>query len=134
VQQDAPSRPLLERNMIWAIDDELCHARTIIPAKPLRQVQIWSPKRQAADIRPSLELRNEAIACFTLTDARVAKQWQRTVASLVVLDPDCERFASWSPAAGLVVCRVAAGAELLRLPGGTFTSRAERSGISAGSP
>ena len=74
--------------------------------------------RQAAAIRPSLDLRNEAIACFTLTDARVAHQWETAAGSLVVLEPDCERFASWSPAVGLIVCRVADGAELLRLPGG----------------
>jgi WD40 repeat protein len=74
--------------------------------------------RQAAAIRPSLELRNEAIACFTLTDARVAKQWQTVERSLVVFDPDCERFACWNPGASVAVCRVADGAELIRLPGG----------------
>jgi WD40 repeat protein len=74
--------------------------------------------RQAAAIRPSMELRNEAIACFTLTDARVAKQWQTATQSVVAFDPNCERFAYWNPPAGVVICRVADGAELLRLPGG----------------
>lgn len=73
--------------------------------------------RQAAAIRPHLDLRNEAIACFTLTDARVARQWQVAAGSVVVFDPNCERFASWNPPAGLAICRVADGAELLRLPG-----------------
>jgi predicted Ser/Thr protein kinase len=63
--------------------------------------------RQAAAIRPSLELRNEAIACFTLADARVAKQWQTAARSLAVFDPNCERFAYWNPPAGLAICRVA---------------------------
>ena len=77
--------------------------------------------RQAAAIRPSLELRNEAIACFTLTDARVARQWPTPAGSVVVFDPDCERYAYWNPSEGLVLCRVADGTELLRLPGGDGT-------------
>jgi WD40 repeat protein/tRNA A-37 threonylcarbamoyl transferase component Bud32 len=74
--------------------------------------------RQAVAIRPSLELRNEAIACFTLTDVRVATMWRRAAPTVVVFDPNCERFAYGDPPAGLVLCRIADGAELLRLPGG----------------
>ncbi len=76
---------------------------------------------QAAAIRPSPELRNEAIACFTLTDARVAQQWQMAARFVAVFDPECERFAYWNPQVGLVICRVADGAEMLRLPGGDGT-------------
>ncbi|MHB9006408.1 MAG: WD40 repeat domain-containing serine/threonine protein kinase [Limisphaerales bacterium] len=74
--------------------------------------------RQAAAIRPSLELRNEAIACFTLTDARVAQQWPTATGSMVVFDPDCERYACWNAAESLIIRRVADRAELQRLPGG----------------
>jgi serine/threonine protein kinase/WD40 repeat protein len=99
--------------------------------------------RQAAAIRPSLELRNEAIACFTLADARVAKQWQTAARSLAVFDPNCERFAYWNPPAGLAICRVADGAELLRLPGGDgplpvtrlcFSPNGELLAVASGSP
>jgi len=72
--------------------------------------------RQAAAIRPDMELRNEAIACFTLTDARVAQQWRMAAGFWAAFDPNCERFAYWNPPAGLAICRVADGAELLRLP------------------
>ncbi len=74
--------------------------------------------RQAAAIRPSSELRHEAIACFTLTDARVARQWPTAAGSLALIDADCERYACWSPTEGLVIRRVSDGAELLRLPNG----------------
>jgi WD40 repeat protein/tRNA A-37 threonylcarbamoyl transferase component Bud32 len=73
--------------------------------------------RQAAAIRPSLELRNEAIACFTLTDGRVAQQWPTAAGSLALCDPNCERFAWWNPAEGLAVYRVSDRTELQRLPG-----------------
>jgi eukaryotic-like serine/threonine-protein kinase len=99
--------------------------------------------RRAAAIRPALELRNEAIACFTLTDARVATKWQRAAPSVVVFDPNCERFAYGDPPAGLVLCRVADGAELLRLPGGDgplpvarlcFSPSGELLAVASGSP
>jgi eukaryotic-like serine/threonine-protein kinase len=99
--------------------------------------------RQAAAIRPSLELRNEAIACFALTDARVIQQWQTATGSMVVFDPECERFAYWNPPAGLVICRVADGTELLRLPGGDgllpvkrlgFSPNGELLAVASGSP
>lgn len=74
--------------------------------------------RQAAAIRPAMELRNEAIACFTLSDARVTGQWPTTKGSLALIDADCERCACWNPPEGLVIRRVPDGAVLLRLPRG----------------
>jgi WD40 repeat protein len=86
--------------------------------------------RQAAAIRPYLELRNEAIACFTLSDARVAKQWQVAARSVLAFDPNCERFACWNPPAGPAICRVADGAELLRLPASDGDPTSSRLGFS----
>src|SRR5262249_53123526 len=37
--------------------------------------------RKAAEIRPSMELRNEAIACMALTDIRVTKRWRDELSS-----------------------------------------------------
>lgn len=71
--------------------------------------------RRAAAIQPSMELRNEAIACLTLSDGREGKTWLTATNSLAVFDPGCQRYAYWNPPEGLSIVRVADGAELLRL-------------------
>ncbi|HOY59273.1 MAG TPA: serine/threonine-protein kinase [Verrucomicrobiota bacterium] len=71
--------------------------------------------RRAAAMRPSMELRNEAIACLTLSDGREGKTWPTATNTAAVFDPECQRYASWNPTEGLAIVRVADGAELLRL-------------------
>jgi serine/threonine protein kinase/WD40 repeat protein len=59
--------------------------------------------KEAARIRPSLELRNEAIACLALADVRVEREWDAdletdrlTLSTGVAFDPTLEHHASTS--------------------------------------
>ncbi len=71
---------------------------------------------KAAAIRPSRELRNEAIACLTLPDARVHRQWSLRPGHGFDFDPRLERYARAEPNGELVVRSVRDEAESLRLP------------------
>src|SRR5206468_3815335 len=61
-----------------------------------RRFESLEALRKAAELRPTLELRNEAIACLALTDLRVTKPWPigrlGDVVSLY-FDPTLEHYA-----------------------------------------
>src|SRR5207247_7964178 len=76
--------------------------------------------KKAAEIRPSLELRNEAIACMALSDLRLLTELQAIYPEEGILgdfDREYERYV-YADARGTVhVCRVQDGAELMQFPG-----------------
>jgi WD40 repeat protein len=72
---------------------------------------------RAARIRPSRELRDEAVACLMLPDAEVFHQWSLPPGYDFDFDARLERYARAEPEGGIVIRRVSDGAELLRLPG-----------------
>jgi WD40 repeat protein/tRNA A-37 threonylcarbamoyl transferase component Bud32 len=86
--------------------------------QPGRRFDSLEALTQAAAIRPSQELRNEAIACMTLTDLKIERQWTlpdgRTGVSF---DAPLERFAHSDEEGNISICRVADQQEVLRLPG-----------------
>jgi serine/threonine protein kinase/WD40 repeat protein len=73
----------------------------------------------AARFRPSLELRNEAIACLALTDVRRAKAWNGFPPGTCALafDARLERYARSDAQGNISVRRVADDGEIVRLPG-----------------
>ena len=75
----------------------------------------------AAVIRPTLELRNEAIAAMALPDARVSRYWQLNppvpLFAGLVFDAGVERYARAYPDGQIAICRAQDDAPLLRLPG-----------------
>jgi serine/threonine protein kinase/WD40 repeat protein len=66
-----------------------------------------------------LELRNEAIACMTLPDLRIAKEWggYPPGAAGLVFDANLERYACSDAKGNISIRRVADDGELVRLPG-----------------
>ena len=74
----------------------------------------------AAAIRPTLELRNEAIAALALPDARVARYWPLDppvpLFGGLVFDVAVERYARAYPDGQIAICRAQDDAELFRLP------------------
>src|SRR5207237_1968945 len=75
--------------------------------------------KKAAEIRPSLELRNEAIACMALTDLRTLKEWEAFLVERVscTFDTKCERYVFGDSQGILHVRRVQDEAELAQFPG-----------------
>jgi serine/threonine protein kinase/WD40 repeat protein len=71
---------------------------------------------EAARIRPSLELRNEAIACLALTDLRCLRRWSAEPGTVRAFDHRCRRYAEAGPEA-LRLCAADTDEELLQLPG-----------------
>jgi len=75
--------------------------------------------KKAAEIRPSLELRNEAIACMALTDLQLTREWEayplpdRTIA----FDAKYERYVHGDDSGTIKVCRVRDAAVLMEFPG-----------------
>jgi WD40 repeat protein len=74
---------------------------------------------KAAEMRPALELRNEAIACMALADLRVAQEWDAVPAGtkVVVFDQQLEQYARGDSLGRVSVRRVADDQEIVRLPG-----------------
>jgi len=70
---------------------------------------------KAAEIRPGLDLGNEAVACMPLVDLQVA--WQRPELVWCAFDSDLARYARAEPQGAITIRRSSDGAELLRLPG-----------------
>ena len=73
----------------------------------------------AARLQPSLELRNEAIACLALADLRLAKSWDGYPVGTTCLtfDAKFERYARSDGRGNISVRRVADDAEIVHLPG-----------------
>jgi WD40 repeat protein len=74
---------------------------------------------EAARLRPSLQLRSEAIACMTLVDMRVAREWKGLPpgGTALAFDVPIERYARSDDKGNISVRRVADDEEILRLPG-----------------
>jgi hypothetical protein len=72
----------------------------------------------ATAIGPSLELRNEAIACMALPDLEVAQQWSLpSTTTYTAFAADLKRFARGDRQGNIVVRRLRDGRDLVRLPG-----------------
>lgn len=84
-----------------------------------RRFESLSVLAKAAEIRPSLELRNEAIACMALADLRVAHAWKGRPpgTALASVDQRFELLARGDKQGGISVRRVSDDAELASLPG-----------------
>jgi serine/threonine protein kinase/WD40 repeat protein len=94
--------------------------KALAEAAPLSRILERGPEELA-------KLRNEAIACLALPDARLEREWEGnpTGTSGLAFDAGCERYA-WSGADSSVsIRRVTDHAELVRLPTlpAEFTSR-----------
>jgi WD40 repeat protein len=87
--------------------------------RPGRRFDSLAALAKAAAIRPSLELRNEAIACMALADIRVAKTCRGWPAGTMAatFDPGFRRYASSDRAGNISVRRVADDREVARLSG-----------------
>ncbi|HEY2250057.1 MAG TPA: protein kinase, partial [Planctomycetaceae bacterium] len=83
-----------------------------------RRFQSLQALVKAAAIRPSLELRNEAIACLTLVDLQTVKVWDGIPQGTTVVgfDPLLERSARADPNGAISVRRVSDDHELTVLP------------------
>src|SRR5262249_33034877 len=80
------------REQLWRSD--LARAQALRwSGRAGRRFESLAALRQAAAIRPSLELRNEAIACMALMDLRVASQWQLQPPAAASFDNALERYA-----------------------------------------
>ena len=75
--------------------------------------------RKATEMRPALELRNEAIACLALPDMRVAKEWDDLSAVSHQMDFDFAhgRYVRSDDKGNVSVWGIADNLEQLRLPG-----------------
>ncbi|MGH7970406.1 MAG: serine/threonine protein kinase, partial [Limisphaerales bacterium] len=75
--------------------------------------------KKAAQIRPSLELRNEAIACLALPDLRIKRQWKPKQAGVtsVGYDEALERYAACDGQGNIEITRVEDGRVEFTLPG-----------------
>ncbi len=84
---------------------------------PGRSFDGLSALAKAARIRPSLELRDEAIAAMASVDIRLAQQQDvgLAVTSTLAFDSALERYAVGDPAGGIEIRRVADNRHLLRL-------------------
>jgi WD40 repeat protein len=71
--------------------------------------------RRATAIRPSRELRNEAIAALALTDVRLVNTWPFTE-GLVSYSSAFDRFAAARQDGQISICLASNGVELTRLP------------------
>ncbi len=75
----------------------------------------------AAAIRPTLELRNEAIAALALPDVRVLRYWPLNppvpLFAGLAFDATVERYARAYPDGQIAICRAQDDVQLLRLPG-----------------
>jgi len=74
---------------------------------------------KAAAIRPSLDLRNEAIACLTLVDIRLSKESKalKKLKEFVCLDQEQEHYAQADEQGDAHIRRVSDDKELIVLPG-----------------
>jgi serine/threonine protein kinase/WD40 repeat protein len=75
--------------------------------------------QKAAEIRPGIDLRNEAIACMALTDLRVDSELhdERSAFSGIAFDAHYERYAVCDAKGTVHLCRVKDSQELIQLPG-----------------
>ena len=84
-----------------------------------RRFQSLEALRKAAEIRPSIELRNEAFACLGLSDIGPGKEWDARLpgTTMLILDPTFHRYARADDTGDISLRRVSDDQELFRLPG-----------------
>jgi eukaryotic-like serine/threonine-protein kinase len=90
-----------------------------LSTRPGRRFDSLQALREAARIRPGLDLRNEAIACMVLPDLKVTRQWPGHPPGTagLVFDPALERYARSDQQGNISLRRTADDQELTRLPG-----------------
>jgi signal transduction histidine kinase len=71
--------------------------------------------KSAASIRPSLELRNDAIASLTLADLRLVRSWPTSPSNSMTFDATFERYATADGHGHIRICRRADDQLLLEL-------------------
>lgn len=87
--------------------------------QPGRRFQSLAAISNAAIVRPSLELRNEAIAALALVDAQPVKTWDRTAErEHLWFSPRLDRYAGLNEAGEVRICRVEDDVELTRFRAG----------------
>jgi len=87
-----------------------------------RRFESLAALQKAAAVRPTLDLRNEAIACLALLDMRVAKSWEGCPGDLteitsIFFDSRLERYARSDSKGNISVREVEGDKEIIRLPG-----------------
>jgi WD40 repeat protein/tRNA A-37 threonylcarbamoyl transferase component Bud32 len=88
-----------------------------------RRVESLEALASAAAIRPSLELRNEAIACMALVDLRVARECEGLppnpsgLSFSIAFDAKLERYTVGDARGNLSIRNVSDSREVMRLPG-----------------
>ena len=87
--------------------------------RPGRRFEGLDLVRKAAALRPSLELRNEAIACLALRDMRLTKELGEGMpaGSLLQVNFQCRRYAYRNPAGDIELRSLEDDRALGRLPG-----------------
>jgi WD40 repeat protein len=116
VKAEARARDATER--LWESYLAQAQARRF-SGRPGRRVASLEALASAAAIRPTLELRNEAIASMALVDLRVAKEWEgRPPRSYgLAFDAKLERYSIGDAKGNLTIRTVADNREVMRLPG-----------------
>lgn len=110
---------IIATDRLW--DSYLAQARAHRwSGRPGRRFESLVAISNAAAIRPSLELRNEAIACLGLMDLQVQRQWSLDPPVLgavaMSLDARLERYARMGTDGVIAVHGVGDGAEQFQLP------------------
>src|SRR5581483_6084591 len=79
---------------------------------------------KAAAIRPSLELRNEAIACLTLADLQPGQSWDGNIPGTtgLALDDAMEQYARGDGNGNISLRRIRNDSEIMTLPGAGLTA------------
>jgi WD40 repeat protein len=118
-QKEAEAAKQDALDKLWGSDLAQAQARRW-SGQPGRHFRSLEALRDAAALRTSLELRNEAVACIPLVDLRVERQWKGRLgwpeSYGIAFDAKLERYAR-AEADGLVSVRAAAAdVEFLRLP------------------
>jgi eukaryotic-like serine/threonine-protein kinase len=87
--------------------------------RPGRRIEGLKALASAAAIRPTLELRNEAIACMALMDLRVAREWEGVPPNSfgLAFDAKLEHYSIGDAQGNLSIRTVSDNREIIRLPG-----------------
>lgn len=87
--------------------------------RPGRRFESLEALRKAADLRFSIELRNEAVDCLALADLRVQREWDAMIPgiNLLVLDTAHERYARADDKGNISFRSMPEDRELFQLPG-----------------
>ena len=104
------------RSELW--HSYLAQARAqLLSGQPGQRYASLDAIRRATAIRPSLELRNEAIAALALPDARLTRTWRYTDSRLTLTySANLERFAVQTYDGQISVCLASNGLEIAKLP------------------